>query len=409
MSGRSAAPALLLALFLVLVPALPAGAAWLGITIQDDVTAEGSRRGVKVLDAEKDSPGARAGIRAGDVIVSANGIPVGTTQDFVRIIRETPAGKPVDIKVMREGAVVSLTPVLSEPPAGIADLQRGLENLQKGRYEQAVADFTRALELLPGTAEAYSGRGWALEKLKRYDQALADYSKLIEINPRSPAAYVSRGHVYLDLKRYDEAMQDFSKAIELKPDVAASYVARCDVYLLKGFHDRAIADCSRAVELAPGMDIGYLFRAQAYSAKGMKQEASADFERAARAYIDNGLAAARAGRYDEAITRFNYASRLESKHRPEAYLNRGVAYEKKGESLKAVNDYSEAIQLRPDYAEAYLRRGYVFGQKLNDYGKAKQDWEKAAALDPQGKIGQDARANLKKLEATYGGAPARQK
>jgi len=400
MSGRSATPALLLALFLVLVPALPAGAAWLGITIQDDVTAEGSRRGVKVIDAGKDSPGARAGIRAGDVIVSANGTPVGTTQDFVRIIRETPAGKPVDIKVMREGTVVSLTPVLSEPPAGIADLQRGLDNLQKGRYEQAVADFTKALELLPGTAEAYSGRGRALEKLKRYDQALADYSKLIEINPRSPAAYVSRGDIFLDMKRYDEALQDYSKAIELAPGNARAYLARCNVSEVKGLHDRAIADCSKALELSPNSDFGYFLRAQAYAAKGMKKEAAADNERAARAYIDNGLAAAKAGRYDEALSRFDHASRLDSKHRPEAYLNRGVAFEKKGENLKAINDYSEAIRLKPDYAEAYLRRGYVFAQKFEDYGKAKQDWEKAAALDPQGKTGQAARKSLEALSKT---------
>jgi len=90
-TGRSAAPALLLSLILLMTPALPAGAAWLGITIQDDVTAEGSRRDVKVLDAGRDSPGSRAGIRAGDVIVSANGVPISTSQEFVRIIRETPA------------------------------------------------------------------------------------------------------------------------------------------------------------------------------------------------------------------------------------------------------------------------------------------------------------------------------
>lgn len=400
MTGRSAAPALLLSLILFLTPSLPAGAAWLGITIQDDVTAEGTRRGVKVIDAGRDSPGSRAGIRAGDVIVSANGIPVGTTQDFVRIIRETPAGKPVDIKVMRDGAVVSLTPVLSEPPAGVADLQRGMENLQKGRYEQAVADFTKALELMPGTAEAYSGRARALEKLKRYDQALADYTKLIDLDLRSPSAHVGRGDILLDMKRYDEALQDYSKAIELAPGNARAHVARCNVYEVKGLHDRAIADCSKAVELSPDSDIGYFLRAQAYAAKGMKQEAAADYERAARACIDNGLNAARAGRLDEALARFDRASRLDTKHRPEAYLNRGVAYEKKGENLKAVNDYSEAIRLRPDYAEAYLRRGYVFAQKFEDYGKARQDWEKAAGLDPQGKTGEAARKSLEALGKT---------
>ena len=42
---------------------------------------------------------------------------------------------------------------------------------------------------------------------------------------------------------------------------------------------------------------------------------------------------------------------------PSAYYNRGFAYEEKGEHDQAIADYTEAIRLKPDYAEAYYNRG----------------------------------------------------
>ena len=44
----------------------------------------------------------------------------------------------------------------------------------------------------------------------------------------------------------------------------------------------------------------------------------------------------------------------------EAYYNRGIAYGDKGEYDKAIEDYSKAIELNPEYAEAYNNRGNAY-------------------------------------------------
>jgi len=353
-----------LAILLIVLLVLPASAGWIGTTVQDIASEEGTVRGIKVVKTGKDSPGARAGLEAGDVILSANGIPVGSVQDFVKTVREVPVGKPIEMRVLRRGTILSLAPIVSEPPRSIADYERGLENFQKGLYDQAITDFTKALGVDPSMADSHVYRARAYEKKEKYDQAI----------------------------------KDFSKAIEMEPKMALIYADRGRVYFLKGLYDQAIADCSKALELLPTMDIAYHTRADSYNAKRMKQEAIADYERAAAAYIEKGIEIAKSGKYDDAIRRFNSAIKLNTKHSSSAYYHRGVAFEKKGDHLKAINDYSEAIRLNPQFAEAYLRRGYVFAQKLKDYENAKKDWEKALQLDPQSKTGEVAKQNLQRMK-----------
>ena len=61
-----------------------------------------------------------------------------------------------------------------------------------GRYEEALADFTRAIELDPADAWAIASRGQTYRLMGRYDEALADFTRAIELDPgrrrgRSPA------------------------------------------------------------------------------------------------------------------------------------------------------------------------------------------------------------------------------
>ena len=388
-----------LAVLVILFFTSSLNAGWIGIAIRDDVSEAGAVRGLNVVNVNRDSPAARAGLLAGDVILSVNGKPVGSTVEFVKIIWETPPGEPVEMRIQRKGATLTVKPVASKPPEDIAAYQQGVENLQKGHNEEAISEFTKALKRSPDMADAYFQRARAYEKQEKFDLVIADYTEVIQLEPRSLTAYINRGFAYKNMNLYDQAIQDFSKAAEMKPDVAPTFMARASIYFLKGSYDDAIADCTRAIALLPTMDVAYHNRAAAYEAKGMKQEAKADYERAADAYVQNGLDIAKKGDLDDALSKFDSAIKLNTKYSPAAYYNRGVVYEKKGESLKAVNDYSEAIRLKPDYAEAYLRRGYVFAQKLEDYEKARQDWDRASSLDREGKIGKAARENVDRLGA----------
>lgn len=65
-----------------------------------------------------------------------------------------------------------------------------------------------------------------------------------------------------------------------------------------------------------------------------------------------------------------------------AYLNRGNAYGQRGHLIGAVQDYTQAIELRPKLAEAYSNRGNIF-ESQGIYVLAIQDYNSAIALKPE--------------------------
>jgi serine protease Do len=71
-------------------------------------------RGVEVSSLAEDGPAAKAGIKAGDVVLEFNGQPVEGSAQFQRLVRETPVGRQVKITVWRSGAAQTLTATVGE-------------------------------------------------------------------------------------------------------------------------------------------------------------------------------------------------------------------------------------------------------------------------------------------------------
>src|SRR5690606_14690684 len=70
---------------------------------------------------------------------------------------------------------------------------RGLDYFKKGMYEEAIAEFTKAIEINPKYALAYINRGAAYSRKGQHDQAIVDYTRAIEINPELVGANYNRG------------------------------------------------------------------------------------------------------------------------------------------------------------------------------------------------------------------------
>ena len=61
------------------------------------------------------------------------------------------------------------------------------------------------------------------------------------------------------------------------------------------------------------------------------------------------------------------------------YYNRGLAHSKKGELKLAIENYTQAIALKPDYADAYYRRSKTW-LHLGETEKAKTDMKIASKI-----------------------------
>jgi tetratricopeptide (TPR) repeat protein len=113
-------------------------------------------------------------------------------------------------------------------------LDIGVALYQKGRLDQAIAEFNKAIELNPRDAEAYNYRGSAYLKKGQIDRAISDYDQVLRLKPRYAEVYTDRGVAYGAKGQYDGALADFNRALELNPRYAPAWSGRGGMYLHKG-------------------------------------------------------------------------------------------------------------------------------------------------------------------------------
>jgi len=132
-----------------------AGRSFLGVGVIEVGAARAKQlklkeeRGVEITKLQEDSPAAKAGLKVGDVVLEYQGERVIGTEQFVRLVRETPAGRTVDIVVQRNGVPTTLRATIGDrkdyPFAGVPkpDMDRLRENLEELRRLR-VPDVPRA-------------------------------------------------------------------------------------------------------------------------------------------------------------------------------------------------------------------------------------------------------------------------
>ncbi len=113
---------------------------WLGVSIQA-ITPEIARslglnpdkpEGALVASVNPDSPAAKAGVKQGDVIVSAGGRPIKAVHDLPRLVADTPVGKDLDLKVLRGGKEMALAAHIAQMPENAERLARGSASPDEG-------------------------------------------------------------------------------------------------------------------------------------------------------------------------------------------------------------------------------------------------------------------------------------
>ena len=114
----------------------------------------------------------------------------------------------------------------------------------------------------------------------------------------------------------------------------------------------------------------------------------------AESYLKRGEDSSGAHQYDRAIADYTTAIQLKPDY-AEAYNDRGFAYYLKGDGERAIADFTRAIELRPNYPKAYNSRGVAY--MSHGYGAAKSvpDFDRAIALKPDFRYAYINRANAR--------------
>jgi tetratricopeptide (TPR) repeat protein len=275
---------------------------------------------------------------------------------------------------------------------------RGLQKSNKGKPQEAIDDYNKAIQLKPTWAEAYNSRGLAHLQLNNATNAITDFSKAIAAEPRklqSAKSYMNRGLAYEQLGDHQSAALDFDKATLLNPNFSE------DVKTIKATIDKnknvpsvttktptqLIEECSNAILKTPAIAELYDERGRAYYELNNFESALLDYNKAielkpewAEAYNSRGLVYFQTHNITSAIKDFSKAISL-APNQSETYMNRGLAYDGIGDIKSALIDFDKAIMLNRNFAEAYTNR-YLIKIKTKDLNGALADINKAITLAP---------------------------
>jgi lipoprotein NlpI len=146
-----------------------------------------------------------------------------------------------------------------QPAAPGSYLQAAIAAGQRGDYDEAIRLLSRGLAASglgkDEEARLLLYRGFAYDETGQYDQAIADYSKAIALRPDKPQLYYRRGIAWREKGDYARALADFDAAMHAthrgEPDWPFIHGDRGVVRFALGQYAEAAHDFGRVSELDP--------------------------------------------------------------------------------------------------------------------------------------------------------------
>ncbi len=212
-------------------------------------------------------------------------------------------------------------PTVDDPQAAQQFVQTGTQSLQQGQYQAAIKAFDEAIRLNPNDFKTYINRGYARHRVGDRNGAIADYSKAIELNGEAAEAFNNRSHVQFDQGRFDDAIKDANRALELNPNLPEANVNLGNAFFAQGDLDRAAQQFQAAL-----------------------QSGTAANNTKARAHNNRGNIFLARAQITEAGSEYDQAIQLDPQY-ADAFFNRGIANERNQNFAAAARDFTEAAQL----------------------------------------------------------------
>ncbi len=204
-------------------------------------------------------------------------------------------------------------------------------------WQGADAEFRRALELSPNSAESRWEYSVYLRTANRYQEAIDEAKLTLELEPVSAGSRRGLGAALFLARQYDQAVQELRKRIALNPEAPLPHYFLGVTYEQQSKPPEAIAELEQAVSLSHRDPIYLSALAHAYAIFDRRQEAKGILvelqQRARREYVTP---------YNLALVWLG----LGDKH--EAMANLEKAYEDHSFPLSTINSWPWFDPLRSD-------------------------------------------------------------
>ncbi|NNK95381.1 MAG: tetratricopeptide repeat protein, partial [Desulfobacterales bacterium] len=261
--------------------------AWFGVQIQNYYSNSEPKRGVEIIAVAPSSPAFEANLQAGDIILSLNNSPVFHNTSLSDALQAFSSGDTISLIIWRLGKKERVLAILKDLPQDIRYHNEARLYFKRGDYKRSSEILNELIKISPKDAVAYEMRARNYIKQGRYEHAIADMTKAINLQSNTNF-FNLRGWMYLEQNNYKAAIDDFSRAITIDPLIPSAYYNRGIVLREIGKSKEAYLDYSKAIELDPNFADAYINRSQIQEELGNKQASISDYNLAAEAYLERG-------------------------------------------------------------------------------------------------------------------------
>ncbi len=281
----------------------------------------------------------------------------------------------------------------------------GLEFSENKNYNDAITQFTKAIDIEPDYANAYIERGRAYKQQGQIKKASEDFDRATIFITNDEELFYESAQLFYDLGEYKKAIEKLDRAIKVKSTYLEAYRLLIKTLIADGNIANAKIISERALMRKNDALNNYYYGYTLYHLKDLMN---------AEKYLniaikkDDGLADAYyclakvkqdSKNYDEAISYCTEALKIVPNN-IDFFILRSSIYKDKIELNAAINDISKAIVLKPDNPDYYFIRGNYY-QDFTQYQNAINDFNKVIILDKDHKEAYYHRAKMYEEIANY--------
>jgi eukaryotic-like serine/threonine-protein kinase len=318
-------------------------------------------------------------------------------QDYLEGIKDTRRNSTIDAAVPLLERAVQKDPDSPLNLAGLAEAQWFKYFLTKDQVwlDRAVESVRAAQTRNPDVAAVHRIAGLLKANDGQYEQAIAEYQRAIEIEPANSDAHRRLGQASKANGQMDQALREFRRAVDLDPDYFKTYQDLGTFYLDQGDYNNAVVQFQTEVKRAPDEPDAHHALGTVFSELGRYADAENEFRAAlvlaeVPKTLNNMAVALMYQGKDPEATRYLLRSLALSPEWSElVWMNLETAYRRMNRPADAARADHQGLDLAQKEISRDLRNGHVraslayFCARLRDRNRA--EFEIAQALDPQPK------------------------
>lgn len=263
----------------------------------------------------------------------------------------------------------------------------GKKFLESISYQDAITNFSKAIELDPKYSKAYIDRAYSYEKLGNTANAIDDYKRAIVFEPKDKELYYNAGRLLYEIGKYDDAYDMLRQAVDKDRD----YFEAIEVMVKTLLKQQKYKEGKGVAELwldRKKSSLAYYYHAVLLDSLQSYTEAEEEYK--SSKYYDSKFIPAYVGlmfvqnklkKHDEALKIAEKGIEKDPGNK-DIYYARSVIYSGKNDFVSAVNDISKVITIDQNNELLFLKRAEYY-EKLAQYQNAIYDYSKVLGMNPK--------------------------